>query len=482
MPKIISEDVISKIIDDYNIGVSGKDISKKYHVDFVKLKKKLVANNKIIPRETELTYEQLLEISNRYRNGEQLKNLAKEYNIGITKLTTRLKSNSLYFKKYTFIDDDELNTYVKEYNNGYGLTPKEISIKYSRGDSSIINALRKAGVYIEQTSRWTDEEIEILKKYYPLEHVDDIIKRLPRHANKQLIFAKASSLNLPAYNTWLDEEIMILKDKYSKVNIEELYNDFNCRHSKDSIRTKAQRLNLSSNPFWSEKEIEIVRNNYSIQSMDDLLLLLPNKTENAIRGMAKKLSIKSKNYIKEKYTEQQKQFIIDNWKTLNDTNIAKILDKSPAGIKAQREKLGLYKTNRDYSKYESISKFFRGHISEWKNKSMKSCNYQCILTGSKDFAIHHLYGFNYIVKEVFEILDDKHFLKSENIEDYTKDELDYMLLIFKTIHEKYPIGVCVRKDLHNLFHNIYGSGGNTEEQWNTFYNDFNNGLYDEQIA
>ncbi len=80
---------------------------------------------------------------------------------------------------------------------------------------------------------------------------------------------------------------MILKDKYSKVNIEELYNDFNCRHSKESIRTKAQRLNLSSNPFWSEKEIEIVRNNYSIQSMDDLLLLLPNKTENAIRGMAK---------------------------------------------------------------------------------------------------------------------------------------------------------------------------------------------------
>lgn len=138
MPKAILEDVISKIIDDYNSGASGKDISQKYHVDFVKLKKKLVANNKIIPREIELTYEQLLEISNRYRNGKQLKNLAKEYNIGITKLITRLKSNSLYFKKYTFIDDDELNTYVKEYNNGNGLTPKEISIKYSRGDSSII--------------------------------------------------------------------------------------------------------------------------------------------------------------------------------------------------------------------------------------------------------------------------------------------------------------------------------------------------------
>ncbi len=161
MPKTLSEDIISKIISDYNNGVSGKDISKRYHVDFVKLKRKLVANNKIIPREVELTYEQLYEISKRYRNGGQLKDLAKEYNIGIAKLTARLKSNSLYFKKYTFIDKNELHTYIKEYNNGYGLTPKELSIKYNRGDSSIINALRKAGVYIEQTSRWTDEEIEI---------------------------------------------------------------------------------------------------------------------------------------------------------------------------------------------------------------------------------------------------------------------------------------------------------------------------------
>ena len=57
-----------------------------------------------------------------------------------------------------------------------------------------------------------------------------------------------------------------------------------------------------------------------------------------------------------------------------------------------------------------------------------------------------------------------------------------MLEIFDRIHSNYPLGVCVRKDIHDLFHNIYGSGGNTEEQWNKFYEDFNNGLYDGQIA
>ena len=482
MPKKVSEDIIQNIIIDYNNGMCGKDISKKYHVDFVKLKKKLVKNSKIVPREIELTYEQLAEISNRYREGEQLKDLAKEYNIGITKLIARLKSNSLYFKKYTFVSEEELNIYIKEYNNGCGLTPKEISTKYNRGDSTIINALRKAGVYIEQTSRWTEEEIEILRKYYPIENVDEIIKRLPMHQNKQLIFAKASSLNIPGCSVWLDEEIELLKCKYGKVSIKELYDNLNHRHSEKSIRTKAQRMNFGTDPFWTEEEKEIVKNNYSKINMNDLLLLLPTKTDNAIRGMAKKLSVKSKYYTEEKYTEEQKQFIIDNWKRLNDDTIAKILGKTPAGIKAQRNKLGLYKVDKEYSKYENISKFFRAHIQEWKNESMKNCNYQCILTGSKDFAIHHLHGFNLIVKEVFEILDEKGCLKSENIQDYTKEELDDMLLVFKEIHQKYPTGICIRKDLHELFHNIYGSGGNTEEQWNKFYEDFNNGLYGRQIA
>lgn len=68
------------------------------------------------------------------------------------------------------------------------------------------------------------------------------------------------------------------------------------------------------------------------------------------------------------------------------------------------------------------------------------------------------------------------------IEDYTKEELDYFLSIFNDIHSKYPLGVCVRKDIHDLFHNIYGSGGNTIEQWNKFCEEMNNGLYTEQIA
>lgn len=113
---------------------------------------------------------------------------------------------------------------------------------------------------------------------------------------------------------------------------------------------------------------------------------------------------------------------------------------------------------------------------------MKACDYKCVLTGSKDFAVHHLYGFNIILKEVYQELDNKQLLKSENIEDYTKEELDIFLNIFNIIHSKYPLGVCVRKDIHDLFHRIYDSGGNTETQWKQFYNDYKTGIYDLQIA
>ena len=53
----ITEENLPLIIEDYNNGMFNKDIAKKYHIDFTKLKKKLVAEGKIADREIELSYE-----------------------------------------------------------------------------------------------------------------------------------------------------------------------------------------------------------------------------------------------------------------------------------------------------------------------------------------------------------------------------------------------------------------------------------------
>jgi len=112
---------------------------------------------------------------------------------------------------------------------------------------------------------------------------------------------------------------------------------------------------------------------------------------------------------------------------------------------------------------------------DWKRLSMITCNYQCVLTGSKNFEVHHLYSFNKILEEAFKLIEKEIELVSDITSDYTKEQLDRMIVIFKEVHSKYPLGNCVRKDLHDLFHKIYGAGGNTPEQWNRFVEDYKNG-------
>ena len=62
----------------------------------------------------------------------------------------------------------------------------------------------------------------------------------------------------------------------------------------------------------------------------------------------------------------------------------------------------------------------------------------------------------------------------DNFEDYTIDELHEISDIFVEYHSNYPLGVCVEKDLHMKFHQMYGDINN-EEQWNIFVDKFNKG-------
>jgi len=167
---------------------------------------------------------------------------------------------------------------------------------------------------------------------------------------------------------------------------------------------------------------------------------------------------------------------------MTDADMAVVLGKPISGIREQRIKLGYYRINRDYSGYENISKLFRGHIQDWKDASMKRCNYKCVLSGSKNFNIHHLYGFNMIAQETFEILSSEGSLHGDKLECYTHNELEHMLSVFSAVHSKYPLGVCVRCDIHSLFHSIYGNGCNTEQQWSKFVNDYRDGKYSDVIS
>ena len=103
-------------------------------------------------------------------------------------------------------------------------------------------------------------------------------------------------------------------------------------------------------------------------------------------------------------------------------------------------------------------------VDAWKKKSMEACNYKCVLSGEKFTDIHHIFGFNMIVDQVLQRLK----IYTVEMPEFTQEQLDIILKEFKQEQDKHPLGACLRKDLHISFHQIYGHGNNTIEQWKQY--------------
>jgi hypothetical protein len=118
----------------------------------------------------------------------------------------------------------------------------------------------------------------------------------------------------------------------------------------------------------------------------------------------------------------------------------------------------------------------RSEIKEWQKSSMIECNYKCVLTGDTFDEIHHLYPFRKIVDEVFIELNLD---QRKSVKDYTENEFDIIKIKLYELHIKYGLGVCLRKDVHKLFHDLYGYKNNTPEQFNEFSIRFKTGEFNE---
>lgn len=368
---------------------------------------------------------------------------------------------------------DELDNIINDYNNG--LRPYELAIKYNRTSTTIIQKLKQLNIYHDLNYRFTNDDIIFLKEYYPSGNWEIIMKRFPT-LNKQSIESKASSLGIKQINNnlWTDDEIEILMKYYSQgVDCVKLYLP---NRTYDAICTKAERLGLKTREFWSDKEKELLKNIYHLYPIEEVLKYFPNRNKNSIIHQAMKLDLQSYDYNPwEKYEDD---YIIKNYKNKPDLIIGEELHRTQRAVRARRLYLGLHRREMSSLTYESLSKYIRGNIQQWKNDSMKNCNFQCVLTGSKDFHIHHLYSVSSMINN---IMKNNNFKYYKNINDYTDNELKEILNAFINEQSNYPFGVCVRKDIHKFFHKLYGQYNNTPEQWEQFVNDYKTGIYNNQF-
>jgi hypothetical protein len=113
-----------------------------------------------------------------------------------------------------------------------------------------------------------------------------------------------------------------------------------------------------------------------------------------------------------------------------------------------------------------LNYYLREHILKWKIDSIKSCDYKCIINNNDFEVIHHLYPYYKILDEILNILNMPIY---PIISDYTENQLKLLENKILELHYKYPLGVCLTKDLHNEFHSIYGQKNFAPEDFYEFY-------------
>lgn len=120
-----------------------------------------------------------------------------------------------------------------------------------------------------------------------------------------------------------------------------------------------------------------------------------------------------------------------------------------------------------------IALAIRNRISGWKLESAKSCNYKCVVTGGTFDDIHHLQSFSTMLTNA---LDSLGYDRKIDRKSYSEEEFEEICKKFLEIQNAYPLGVCLRRDVHEKFHEIFGMRNNTPEQWEEFLKMINGGL------
>jgi hypothetical protein len=134
--------------------------------------------------------------------------------------------------------------------------------------------------------------------------------------------------------------------------------------------------------------------------------------------------------------------------------------------KLERLKSWVGENHPNWKGTRSLTRYLRDRIQKWKDDSMKNCNYKCIISNQRFDVIHHLYPLYKIIDEIIQITKLPLY---DEINKYTIDELSLAEKTCLELHYKYPLGVCLTRELHDEFHKIYSTSNFTPQDFYEFY-------------
>lgn len=208
----------------------------------------------------------------------------------VSSVRTRAKKIGVQrdWKRKEYFTEDE-----KEIIRKYYITERDDIIK--RLPFHTAEGIRLCAVRIGlHTKKWTDEEIDILKKYYSidLKLCVELIQQVNPRRNLGNITSKANALGLVRINYWSKEEDEIILKYYAIEGCDFVYKLLGEKRNKPSIMTRASRLGVKQQPLWTQEELKLLIQFYPDEGQD-IIKRLPNKNASQIASKAQALKIKS---------------------------------------------------------------------------------------------------------------------------------------------------------------------------------------------
>jgi len=284
-----------------------------------------------------------------------------------------------------------------------------------------------------------------------------------------------------------NKEIILSKEDRFHYDYETVYKDF--LNNNKILQTKEYLKVTDQLPY-----ICINHKDIGIQYMSYSDLLRNHKECSSCKKDKMKISgLLSKESIKEIINNNNLILVsdLDNYEGMKyslEVMCKNHMDKGVQSITLQQIIFGKYSCKYCYkdtikgqnSKYwnggvTTLQIFLRNTINNWKKESMRIYNYKCAITGQKFHNVHHLYGFDNIFKDFIQQYKVNIYT---NINDYTFEELELYEDNFKDFHNKYGLGVSLHKDIHKLFHKIYGNKNNLIDQFEDFKYRLKSGEFD----
>ncbi len=140
---------------------------------------------------------------------------------------------------------------------------------------------------------WTEDEHRLLVEHYGKMPIEELqAKYLPKRnlrSIRQMAYVMVPNRQ-PLQTRWTDEEIAILKANYGKMSVQDL-RELLPNRTANAIQNTAQNLKLTMprTPYWTDEEVKILSENAAL-SVAELQKLLPGRTESAIKQQRKRLT------------------------------------------------------------------------------------------------------------------------------------------------------------------------------------------------